>query len=378
MSLCFVLAPDSFKESMTALAACQAMQRGILSVLPQANCILVPMADGGEGTVDTMLMACAGKKIDCQVQGPLPQQQLQSYFALLDDGTAVIEMAKASGLELVTAEQRNPLITSTYGTGQLIRAALDLKVKKIIIGLGGSATNDGGSGMAQALGVQFFDAQQQSLQMNGEALAQVTSMNTCQLDPRLAQVEIVIASDVQHILCGAQGSSVVFGPQKGATAEMVQYLDAGLAHYACCVEQHLQGSWQNQAGAGAAGGLGFGLLAFTQAKIQSGAQLMIEVTQLAEKIAQADYVFTGEGKLDSQTHTGKTPWAIAQLAQQLHKPLIAFAGCITADAQQLLDQGFQQLIMINPQHIELAQALQNAEVYLQQCCAEFVIELGHT
>jgi glycerate 2-kinase len=375
MALSFVLAPDAFKESMTALEACQAMQRGILAAYPAAQCIFVPMADGGEGTVDTMLSACSGQKIHVQVQGPLATQQIDSYFAVLDDGTAVIEMAKASGLELLPPHERNPLLTSTYGTGQLIQAALARGVKKILIGLGGSATNDAGSGMAQALGVRFLDAQQQALQMNGSQLQHVQQIDTEQLDPRLSEVEIIIASDVSHVLCGEQGASYVFGPQKGATAAMVAALDAGLAHFAGCVEQHLQGSWQHCAGAGAAGGLGFGLLAFAQATLCSGAQLMIEHTALAAKIRTADYVFTGEGKIDGQTEMGKVPWAVAQLARQYQVPVVAFAGKVSAEAPQRLAAHFQQIIAITPEHVSLAQALKDAEEYLARACYDYVLQL---
>lgn len=363
----FVLAPDSFKQSMTAVEACQAMQRAILAHDHSATCILVPMADGGEGTLDALLSAGQGQKIACQVQGPLASQTIHTYFALLDAGqTAVIEMAKANGIDLLKPHQRNPLLTSTYGTGQMLQQALDLGVKKVILGLGGSITNDGGSGLAQALGVQFLDHNQQNIQVCGGNLNQIAYIDLSQLDARLKHIEIVIASDVNNPLCGANGASHIFAPQKGADAEMVKQLDANLQHYAARVKQVVGRDFSNRAGAGAAGGLGFALMAFCGAKMQSGAELVMEHTSLVTKIQQADYVLTGEGKLDGQTALGKTPFAVAQLAKRLNKPVIAFAGCIGEGIESLYEQGFSQIIGINPKQVSQIEAMQNASHYLQQ------------
>ena len=369
----FVLAPDSFKESMTAEQACCAMQRGIHHVFQNAQCIHVPMADGGEGTVDALIQALNGKQVHCEVVGPLAHQKIQSYFGLVDDGkTAVIEMAKANGIHLLEQSQRNPLLTSTYGTGQMIKAALDLGVSKIIIGLGGSITNDAGSGMAQALGVRFLDSTKNEIKVCGGNLDQIQHIDTSSLDIRLKQVEVFIASDVTNPLCGEQGASAVFGPQKGATPEMVKQLEQNLNYFADLVEKTLHVDCQNIAGAGAAGGLGFALMVFTHAKIKSGAELVIEQTHLAEKIAQADYVFTGEGSIDFQTKFGKTPWAVAQLAKRLNKPVIAFAGRIGEDTSALYDEGFSQIFSINEPNCDLEIALKNAEQNLEKVVYSFL------
>ncbi|WP_168408485.1 glycerate kinase family protein [Acinetobacter indicus] len=362
MPLRFVIAPDSFKESLSAVQAAQAMQRGILRQFPDAICRLVPLADGGEGTVDALLNACAGQKVSCRVRGPLPQQQVESYFALIDDGkTAVIEMAKANGIHLIPLAQRNPARTSTYGTGEMIRQALDLGVSKIIIGLGGSVTNDAGSGMAKALGVKFLDQAGLEVQPCGGNLKQICEIDLSALDARLATTEILIASDVNNPLCGEHGASAIFGPQKGATPELVKILDQNLGYFANLVETTLGVNVQHQAGAGAAGGLGFGLLAFARAKIQSGVELLIQQTGLTEKITQADVVLTGEGKIDRQTFMGKTPFGVAQVAKGLNKPVYAFAGMIGEGIEPLLEAGFTQIIGINPPDISVEDAIRNAE-----------------
>ena len=354
---------------MTAEQACDAMQRGILRVLPNAQCIQVPMADGGEGTVDALIAALSGQRVVCEVTGSLAAQRIKTYWGLVDGGkTAVIEMAKANGIDLLIPEQRNPLKTSTFGTGEMIKQALDLGVAKIILGLGGSVTNDGGAGMAEALGVKFLDEQGHLVQACGGSLNRVQSIDLSGLDERLKQIEIMIASDVNNPLCGPNGASYVFGPQKGADAEMVKILDQNLRHFANVVETTIGASYQHMAGAGAAGGLGFGLLAFTGASIRSGVELVIEQTQLAEKIAQADYVLTGEGKIDFQTQFGKTPYGVAQLAKQLNKPVIAFAGLLGEGFEELYNLGFSQIIGINPPGCTLQDALDNAESNLQKAC----------
>ncbi|MGQ8973859.1 glycerate kinase family protein [Acinetobacter schindleri] len=369
----FVLAPDSFKESMSAEQACQAMQRGVLQVFPDACCIAVPMADGGEGTVEALLRSLDGQGITCMVTGPLVTQQVSTYFAIVDYGrTAVLEMAKANGIHLLAAEQRNPMLTSTYGTGEMIKQALDRGIEKIIVGLGGSVTNDGGAGMAQALGVQFFNSTGEAIQVCGGNLDQINQIDISQLDARLKNTEILIASDVNNPLCGPNGASAIFGPQKGATPEMVQQLDRNLNHYANLVEASLGISIKNVAGSGAAGGLGFGLMAFADAKLQSGVELIIEQSRLAEKIAQADYVLTGEGKIDSQTALGKTPFGVAQVAQQFNKPVLAFAGLVGEGIESLFDAGFTQIVGINPSDCSLEEALKNAEVNLEKSVVQTV------
>lgn len=371
----FVLAPDSFKESMSAEQVCAVMKNAILKVMPNAKCISIPMADGGEGTIDALVMAKFGLKIVCEVQGPLPHQHIVTHFGLTDAGqTAVIEMAKANGIHLIESKARNPLLTSTFGTGQMIAAALNLGVKKIIVGLGGSITNDGGAGMACALGVRFYDQAQHELRPTGGNLNQIQSIDISKLDPRLAHTEILIASDVNNPLCGEQGASAVFGPQKGATYEMVQQLDCNLAHYADLVEHLCETDLRHRAGAGAAGGLGFGLMAFLGASIQSGVELIIRETQLSEKIAQADFVFTGEGKIDFQTKFGKTPFGVAQVALQHKKPVFAFAGMVGDDIETLYEVGFSQIIGINPPDQSLEDSLKNAVHNLELTVRNTVLE----
>lgn len=354
---------------MTALQACHAMQAGIARVFPDAGFILLPMADGGEGTVDSLLYAQQGQKIEVQVTGPLPNQQVQAYFGLIDDGkTAIIEMAKASGLDLLQPVQRNPLLTSTYGTGQLIKAALDRRVSKIVIGLGGSATTDGGAGMAQALGVQFYDAADNSVIATGGNLHHIQRMDLTQLDPRLTQVEVIIACDVNNPLTGPTGAAQVFGPQKGATPQMVVQLDAGLQHFSGLIKQQLGLDISHIAGAGAAGGLAAGLLAFCGARITSGVQLVLQQLRLAEQMAQADYVFTGEGGIDVQTGFGKTPLGVAQLAKQLNKPVFACAGYVGDGIESLYAQGFTAIFGILDKAGDLQQALADGEKNLARTC----------
>ena len=369
----FLLAPDSFKESMTAEQACAAMQRGIVKALPDAQFIYVPMADGGEGTVDALVAARNGRKVELDVSGPFIQQKVQGYFGLIEnDQTAVIEMALANGIHLIESSQRNPLLTSTLGTGEIIKAALELSVSKIIIGLGGSVTNDAGAGMAQALGAKFLDENGQAVQVGGGQLAQIQSIDLSQLDPRLKSTEIVIASDVNNPLCGENGASHVFAPQKGATSEMVEVLDQNLSHFADLVAQHIGQDFQDIAGAGAAGGLGFGLMAFAGAKIRSGVEIVIEETGLSEKIDQADYVFTGEGGIDFQTKFGKTPFGVAQVAKRFNKPVIAFAGYVGKGIEELYDEGFTAIFGIVDGACDLQTALKNGEKNLERCCVNVV------
>lgn len=367
MKRTFVLAPDSFKESMSAKVACNAMERGIRKVFPNVEIIHVPMADGGEGTIDALVDGNEGTRVEVTVSGPLPTEKITTYYGLLaDKKTAVIEMAKANGIELLAEEKRNPLVTSTYGTGEMIQAALDQGVKTIIIGIGGSVTNDGGAGMAQALGVRFFDNENRELPMGGGALAALSRIDTTDLDPRIKETEIIIASDVTNPLTGPKGASVVFGPQKGATPEMVEELDKALAHYAEVIERDLGLEIKEQPGAGAAGGLGAGLLVFTEAKMQSGIELVIELTHLEEKIVQADYVFTGEGGMDFQTKFGKTPYGVAKIAKKYNKPVLACAGYIGEQVEVLYEEGITAIFGILAKAGSLDEALKSGEENLER------------
>lgn len=363
-----VLAPDSFKNSVTAIEASHALRAGFEKVFPEATYVEVPMADGGEGTVQSMVDATAGRFLTAEVVNPLGQKVTAQYGILGDRETAVIEMAAASGIQFINEQTRNPLVTTTYGTGQLIEAAVNQGVKTIIIGLGGSATNDGGAGMAQALGVQLLNADQQALAFGGGALADLASIDATGMLPALADVKIVIASDVTNPLIGEKGASAVFGPQKGATPEMVAQLDQNLAHYAAIIERDLGVSVAQKPGASAAGGLGAGLLAFTKAQLQPGVEIVIEKTQLKMAVADADIVVTGEGGIDFQTQYGKTPIGVAQAVKAVNPQatVIAIAGNIGEGTDVLYDLGIDSIFCSTPGVMSLEKALANTKANLTQ------------
>lgn len=355
----YVVAPDSFKESMTAKEVCNAMEKGIKKADPAAEVIKVPMADGGEGTVDSLVDATHGQRVIVEVTGPLGNK-ISAYYGILGNGTtAVIEMAKASGLEIVEKEKRNPMITTTFGTGELIRDALDHNVKEIIIGLGGSSTNDGGSGMAQALGAKLLDQHKHQIPFGGGNLDKLDKIDISALDTRLQDTKIILASDVTNPLIGKDGASRVFGPQKGSTPEMVEKLENNLQHYAKIIKRDLNKDVASVSGAGAAGGLGAGLMAFTTCEMRRGVDLAIEVTKLEEKIRDADYVFTGEGGTDFQTKFGKTPYGVAKLGKKYHKPVISLAGYLGEGIDSLYSEGFTAIFGIIPGACDLSTALKN-------------------
>lgn len=364
----FVLAPDSFKESMTAKEVCIAMENGISKVFPDANYIHVPMADGGEGTVQSLVDATGGKLYYKDVTGPLGSLVTASYGILGDGETAVLEMASASGISYVTKETKNPLITTTYGTGELIRECLDRGINKIIIGIGGSATNDGGAGMAEALGVKFLDASGYSIPRGGVGLEQLAKIDISGLDKRLEEVELIIACDVDNPLCGERGASHVFGPQKGATPEMVLQLDRNLAHYAEIAKLQLGKDVAHIPGAGGAGGLGAGLLIFTHAVLNRGIEIVIEYSGLKDKLAQADYCFTGEGGIDFQTKFGKTPYGVAKTAKALDKPVIAIAGYIGEGIDSLYEIGIDTVFGIVPGASDIETLLKNGPQNVERTC----------
>lgn len=355
----YVVAPDSFKESMTAKEVCDAMEKGIKKADSAAEVIKVPMADGGEGTVDSLVDATNGQRVIGEVTGPLGNK-ISAYYGILGNGTtAVIEMAKASGLEIVEKKKRNPMITTTFGTGELIRDALDHNVKEIIIGLGGSSTNDGGSGMAQALGAKLLDQNNNQISFGGGNLDKLDKIDISDLDSRLQDVKIILASDVTNPLIGKDGASRVFGPQKGATPEMVEKLENNLQHYAKIIKSDLNKDVASVSGAGAAGGLGAGLMAFTTCKMRQGVDIAIEVTKLEEKVKSADYVFTGEGGTDFQTKFGKTPYGVAKLGKKYHKPVISLAGYLGEGIDSLYSEGFTAIFGIIPGACDLSTALKN-------------------
>lgn len=359
----YLLAPDSFKGSMTAKEVCEAMEMGIKSADPEAHCIQVPMADGGEGTVQSLVDATAGKIYTKEVRGPLGTPVTAQYGVLGDKVTAVIEMSSASGIQYVNKDTKNPLITTTYGTGELIKACIDRGIKKIILGIGGSATNDGGSGMAAALGYRFLDKSGQVLAGGGGYLDELDSIDQSQVIEGVNDLEIIVASDVTNPLCGEHGASAVFGPQKGATIDMVTTLDNNLRHYGEVVKKQLGIDIIDLAGAGGAGGLGGGLLAFTNATMQKGIEIMTEYTKLKEKLVNIDFCITGEGGIDFQTKFGKTPYGVAKAAKEINKDIkvIAIAGNIGKDANQLYSEGFDAIFSIVPGASDLDNLLTNGK-----------------
>lgn len=375
----FVIAPDSFKESMTAKAAAVAIQAGLQKIYPDADYELVPMADGGEGTVQSLVDATEGEIITADVQNPLDETVSAFYGVLGDQQTAVIEMSAASGIQFVTTETKNPLITTTYGTGQLIKDALDRGMRRFIIGLGGSATNDGGAGMAEALGVRFLDENGQQIARGGAALATLHEIDMSNLDPRVAESEFLLASDVTNPLVGETGASAVFGPQKGATPAMVAELDAALTNYAAVIKAQLGVDLANTPGAGAAGGLGAGMLAFTQAKMQSGISLVVEATELVAKAANADVAFVGEGAIDFQTQYGKTPMGAAQAVKQAspNAKVIGLAGYVGDCIDALYDLGIDAVFSIVPGAVDLPTAMKTGEANLTRT-AENIARLLNT
>ena len=363
-----VIAPDSFKGCMTAQQAAQAIAEGVRKAIPDAQLELVPMADGGEGTVQSLVDATGGSFITVTVTGPLGAP-VEARYGLLGNGeTAVIEMAAASGINFVDERTRNPLVTTTYGTGELVKDALSRGVTQIIVGLGGSATNDGGAGMAQALGVRLLDADGNELPFGGAALANLAAIDTSHIDSRLQNVEMLLASDVTNPLTGERGASAVFGPQKGATPQMVQQLDAALHHYAQIIERDTGKSVENIPGAGAAGGLGAGFLAFTNAQMRSGISLVVEATHLKERARDAAYCFTGEGGIDAQTHYGKTPMGVAQAVKESAPDctVIALAGNVGEGTDVLYGDGIDAILGIVPGAVTLSDALAHGRENLER------------
>ncbi|HEY81811.1 MAG TPA: glycerate kinase [Dehalococcoidia bacterium] len=356
-----VIAPQGFKGNLTALEVARAIERGIKRVVPDVTTTLKPMADGGEGTVQALVDATGGKMMVTEVTDPLGGRVKAQWGILSDGTTAVIEMAAASGLPLVPPEKRNPLITTTYGTGELIRAALDHGCRKLIIGIGGSATNDGGAGMAQALGARFLDANGEELPFGGAALARLEHIDISQMDPRLAEFDVTLACDVNNPLCGPRGASAIYGPQKGATPEMVEQLDRALSHYADVIKKDLGIDLRDVPGAGAAGGLGMGLMVFLKAKMVPGIDVVIRATNLVDALKDADLVFTAEGRIDCQSAMGKVPTGVALKAKEFGIPVIALAGEVADDCRVVYEQGIDAIISIAPGPISLDQSMANAE-----------------
>ncbi|WP_248925739.1 glycerate kinase [Paenibacillus hamazuiensis] len=359
-----VLAPDSYKGSLTAKEACDAMEEGIRKVVPDAEVVKVPMADGGEGTVQSLVDATGGRLLKAAVSGPLGGRVEAAYGILGDGETAVIEMAEASGLYLIPTEARNPLATTTYGTGELIRAALDQGCRRFIIGLGGSATNDGGAGMAQALGVRLLDEDGRELPPGGGALSRLTRIDASGIDPRVRESAFTVACDVDNPLLGSAGASAVFGPQKGATPAMVAELDAALGRYAEALKRDLGADVAGIPGAGAAGGLGAGVVAFLGAELKRGVDIVIAASGLERQLAGADLVFSGEGQCDFQTERGKTPYGVSTTAQKQGVPCILIAGSVGTGIEVLYKSGVASVFSMVDKPMKLEEAMASARALL--------------
>jgi len=356
-----VIAPQGFKGSLDATTVSQAIEQGVKRALPQAVTVLKPMADGGEGTVRALISASGGEIVTTRVTGPLGDKVAAEWGIFPDRSSAVIEMAAASGITLVPSASLNPMLAATYGTGELIWAALERGCRKIIVGLGGSATNDGGAGMAQAIGVRLLDKDGRDLSPGGAVLIRLHHIDISGIDARIAGSEIIAATDVTNPLCGEQGSSAVYGPQKGATPETVKLLDAALEHYADVIKRDLGIDVKNVPGAGAAGGLGAGLLAFTGARIVSGVEMVIEASGLVDELRDADLVFTGEGRLDGQSAYGKVPVGVARRAKKLGVPVIAITGSIGKGYESIYGLGVDSVQVIAPGPLSLDESMANAE-----------------
>lgn len=360
-----IVAPDSFKGSLSAIEAANAIKRGIQKVFTDAEIISVPIADGGEGTVRSLIYSTHGELVTTRVIGPLGDEVDATWGILGAEKTAVIEMAEASGLLLVPMEKRNPLIATTYGTGQLIKEALDRGFRKIIIGLGGSATNDGGAGMAQALGAKFLDMDGNELPYGGMALDELAKIDLAHLDPRIEETEFILASDVKNPLCGADGATAVYGPQKGANEEMVRKLEFALSHYGKIAEKTMGKSVICSAGAGAAGGLGAGLMLFCNAYVREGIQFILQTIHAEEIFAEADLIFTGEGSTDAQTIYGKAPVGIGFVAEKYRVPVICVSGNLGNGYDEIFHYGIAGAESIVPGPMTLAACMENAAVLLE-------------
>ncbi len=372
-----VLAPDSFKGNLTSLQVATAFEKGIKRVIPNAICIKVPMADGGEGTVQSLVDATGGKFIRKKITGPAGKPVSARYGILSDGKTAVIEMTEASGLpDVEGTKDKNPMKTTTYGTGQLMMDAINKGATHIILGLGGSATVDGGVGMAQALGIKFLDKKGNEIKELGAGgmLHKIANIDMSGVEPKLKRTKVTVASDVGNPLCGKKGAANVFGPQKGATPAMVKKLDANLKHFAGVIKKDLRKDVMKLTGAGAAGGLGAGLVACTGAKLKSGVDIVVKATGLANHIKGADLVLTGEGRVDFQTAFGKTPSGVAKAARKQKVQTVAIGGGITDDARGVFEHGIDGLASACARDMSLQEAMSNSRVHLANA-AERVIRL---
>ena len=341
-----VIAPQGFKGSLTALEVARAIEAGIKRAMPGAETVLVPVADGGDGTLQALVDSSSGRTVTSTVTGPLGSPVQAEWGALGDGVTAVIEMARASGLALIKRELRDPLRATTRGTGELIKIALESGHRRFIVGIGGSATNDAGAGMAQALGARLLDGSGKDLPPGGGALANVERLDISRMDPRLRESKFTVACDVNNPLCGPTGASAIFGPQKGATPEMVHQLDAALAHFAEVIRRDLRVDVKDRPGAGAAGGLGAGLMAFVNAELRAGVDIVLEAVGLDRKLEGADLVITGEGQIDRSTAFNKAPVGVARLAKKRGIGVVAIAGSLGEGYQQVHEHGIDAVFSL--------------------------------
>ncbi len=354
---------DSFKGSLTSLQAGNAVKEAINKLNKKAEVVVSPLADGGEGTVEALATGLGGKLVDVIVHGPLLDDVKAEYCILGDNKTAVIEMSAAAGITLIPAEKRNPLETTTFGVGEMIKDAINKGCRHIIVGIGGSATNDGGTGMLAALGFDFFDKEGNNIPFGTKGLKSLSAISTDNVLPELAECTFRVACDVTNPLCGEKGCSNVYGPQKGATTEMIADMDDWLKKYAEIAKTVSDKADSSHAGVGAAGGLGFAFYAFTNAVLESGIKIILDETKLEEKIKNVDIVVTGEGRLDSQTVMGKAPIGVAKLAKKYNKKVIAFSGCRTDDASVCNEYGIDAFFPIIPSVVTLDEALDTGNAY---------------
>lgn len=362
----FLVAPTAFKESLSPTQASWAIARGIHKEWPEAETLLAPLADGGDGTIEALLAGVGGKRIPVRITGPLGEPA-ESYFGLLSDGkTAVVESASSCGLAMVPPERRDPRFTTSRGLGELLLSALEEGAQKIIVGLGGSATNDGGTGLLKALGARFLDSEGKEIPEGGGALKALAKIDLSGWRWPEPGPEIVIAADVTNPLCGPTGASAVYGPQKGATPEMVQELDQALSHFAKVAADLLGQDWKDTPGAGSAGGLGFALMAFLKGKRRSGVSVVMETIRFEEKLQRAHLVVTGEGRLDAQTTYGKAIAGVLEKTSAIGVPVVALVGSWIGDLQPLYERGLSAVMTIAPGPSDLSFLLKEADSLLEQ------------
>ena len=375
-----VIAPDSFKDSLSALGVAQAIAKGWQNVFPDAETLICPMADGGEGTIEAVLEVCEGEWREKTIMGPLGQPVQARWGWLEHQKIAIIEMAQASGIQLVPPSERDACQSTTFGTGQLILDALDAGAKDIILTVGGSATNDGGTGLLSALGAVLLDTNQQVLPAGGLALKNLSKIDLTHFDPRIRQTRFLLAADVTNPLCGPNGASYIFGPQKGASPAQIELLDGALAHFADVSAELLGFDKRDEAGSGAAGGLGFAAKSYLNAEFKAGVNVVAELNQLAHKISNADWVITGEGKFDQQTLSGKTVFGVSQIAKTHNVPVIVIAGTLGEGYQALYEHGVTAAFSLTNGPITLEQACEHAAKLIYERTVDIarLIQLSQT